>query len=68
MLNLIEIDEESHTLEAEKILERFFGRHAKTPPEGADTGIGVWDLVFAHRLWIFRLQKYTFSEKRQELQ
>ena len=48
MLNLIKVDEKSHTFEAEEILERFLGRHAETPPEGADTGIGVWDLVFAH--------------------
>ena len=65
MFYLIEINEESHAFEAEKILERFLGRHAETPPEGADTGIGIWNLVLAHRLWVFRLQKYTFSKKRQ---
>jgi hypothetical protein len=48
MLNLIKIDEESHSLEAKKILERFLSRHAEAPPEGTDTGIGIWDLVFAH--------------------
>ena len=63
MLNLVEINEKRNALELQKVLERFLGRQLKPPPEGADAGVGIWDLVLAHRTRICYSRKNTHFPK-----
>jgi hypothetical protein len=63
MLNLVEIHKKSYAPETQQIHKRFLGRQLKPPPEGADAGVGIWDLVLAHRTRICYSRKNTHFPK-----